>query len=606
MNLTRFRWIRSFLRALPAWLWLAVLATVLHVLFFLPASLLSMDAALAFPWELPAAEEGQPAWWLSRANPDTFRIWGEAWLLGMISLLTKGKRIWWPLLVALVMPVLLLFQWYDVVSFHFYGQQPYLLNDLTLLQEVLPLFMGQVSGGGSGVMWLAGAGVLFVFGLIASLAWDWSLALSRLPGKRIFLAGWVLLGLTLSWLSWQGRELETPLHQHTARWVGQSLSRSLQPPSGSVVAQLPEGIDTYRSYFDKQLISKPDVYWIFFESYGKVLAEDPEMKEAYRLHQDSLAAVWRERGWQSASIYSNAPVKGGRSWLAFTSALAGIRLDNHLVYNDLVEKFYDYPHIIRWFKTQGYTTTRVKTMNKQEASTPRNLLLAERFYGFDQWFQYDSIPYRGFKYDVFGGIPDQYGLGYAVEQTRLRREDPMFLFMITMSGHQPWFPPAPVLEDWHELDSIHEDPRAIPLDSAARANLYFFYEARLRGSSRQRYFDAVKYQFEMIDAFLRNEADSNSVFVLIGDHQPPELGMDWRYNFSTPVHVVTRDSSFLRQWTDQGFEPGLFASSGSQKPIQHEAMFSLFVSQMLRRYGQGQPEVPWIPDGLLIPDVNPQ
>ena len=592
--------IRGFHAARP-YLWVVLLTLVLNVLCFLPQTFLSLDESIGFPWQLSLADGAAP-WWLSRANSDLFRIWGELWGIGLFLLLIRPKKIWWPLLFSLLIPLLLIFQIYYQVSVQLYGQQPYLVNDLALLREVVPLFLNQVLGSNWSLVITAGLMGLFGFLLISALSWDWALALIKVKGRRAVLLAWVLMAIPVLWLTIAGRDLADPAEHRSIRWISGSVSSSLDIPTGTVVDVLPEGIDLYRSYFEEQLETKPDVYWIFFESYGKAIAQDSLMRDRYQFFQDSLRREWDQIGWRSVSQYSNSPVKGGRSWLAFTSALAGFRLENHLIYKDLVEKFYDYPHVTRWFKEQGYTTTRVKTMNKQEASTPRNLLLADRFYGFDHWFQYDSIPYQGFKYDVFGGIPDQYGLNYAVETTRSRSDDPMFLFMITMSGHQPWFPPAPVLEDWHLLDSIKEDPRHIPLDSAAQANLYFFYEARLREGTRERYQNTVEYQFKMMDQFMRREADSNSIFVLIGDHQPPELGMSWHFNFSTPVHIVSRDTALLEEFRKIAFVDGLYTEPVGNKPVQHEALFSLFVTRLLARYGAGQPDLEWIPDGLRVPE----
>lgn len=573
----------------------------LNILCFWPQSIFSLEQIQSLPWLL-TPEEGMPAWWIARSNADWFRLWGELWILGFLSVLIRPQKTWLAWITAVAVPLFLIFQVYYLASISLYGQQPYLNNDFTLMKEVVPLFLGQVLGDKWDLVILIGIGSILGIIAVGIISFAWSRSLRLFPYRSFAIGLWAVVGIGLIWLSTQGYDTDQPQENHTVRWVSYSFAKSTDIPSGTAVEVLPDEINLYKSYFEETLEMKPDVYWIFLESYGKAVAVDPEMREQYQQLMDSIETRWQNMGWESTSQYSNAPVKGGRSWLAFTSALAGFRLENHLVYNDLIERYYNYPHVIRWFKDQGYVTTRVKTMNKQAASTPRNLILADRFYGFDHWFQNDSFPYQGFKYDVFGGIPDQYGLNYAVEKTREYSDDPLFFFMITMSGHQPWFPPAPVVEDWRLLDTIKQDPRNIELDSAAQENLYFFYEARLRDSVRSRYLDVVRYEFGVVDHFLRTQADSNSIFVIIGDHQPPELGMSWRYNFSTPVHIVTRDTAFLQGFKEARFEPGMYPQPKGNEPIQHEAMFSLFVTRLLQQYGSGHPSLEWINEGLRVPE----
>ena len=136
--------IRGFHAARP-YLWVVLLTLVLNVLCFLPQTFLSLDESIGFPWQLSLADGAAP-WWLSRANSDLFRIWGELWGIGLFLLLIRPQKIWWPLLFSLLIPLLLIFQVYYQVSVQLYGQQPYLVNDLALLREVVPLFLNQVLG----------------------------------------------------------------------------------------------------------------------------------------------------------------------------------------------------------------------------------------------------------------------------------------------------------------------------------------------------------------------------------------------------------------------------------------------------------------------------
>ena len=48
----------------------------------------------------------------------------------------------------------------------------------------------------------------------------------------------------------------------------------------------------------------------------------------------------------------------------------------------------------------------------------------------------------------------------------------------------------------------------------------------------------------------------NSIFILIGDHQPPQVSRR-ADGWATPVHVIAQDAAFVDAFAPYGFTPGL-------------------------------------------------
>src|SRR5690606_9812289 len=83
------------------------------------------------------------------------------------------------------------------------------------------------------------------------------------------------------------------------------------------------------NYSRHKLAHKPNIYLIFIESYGSVLYKRPDWREEYLKILDSAEKTLTKHNFHFASTLSESPTWGGGSWLAYTSTLFGIRIDNH-------------------------------------------------------------------------------------------------------------------------------------------------------------------------------------------------------------------------------------------------------------------------------------
>ncbi|MDX2286424.1 MAG: sulfatase-like hydrolase/transferase [Bacteroidia bacterium] len=582
----RFRWM----------FWL--LAGLANAAVFLPPYLSNFGNTHFFPHStLEGASIGP---WLSlftRNNLDMFRISGEWLLLVSILLLIRRRprlRSWWVAAASASFFVLLLYQTYFAVYVKLYGEHPMLISDLVLAWQVLPIYLGQITGG---FWWmpLTAAGVL----LLGSAVWLLMRTLSRLAGNlHLRWPVWAMLGLCWAFVAvsaWKNQRSVYRYDYHTSQWTSYLIAQSLRGGSLSKFEDL-KGRTIYADYPNLPLEAKPDVYLLFVESYGRCAQTKWWSKDRYARLVQGLTDTLSMAGWNSASAYSLAPVLGGRSWLAFTSVMAGVKLDDQIQFNALLDRYPDFPHIIRYFQGQGYHTFRLKTFARQEASTDQAYAAQERFYGFDRWMKHHEIPYQGFPYDFNGGIPDQYGLGYARETAQAAGK-PLMMFFISMGSHWPWFPPAPVTADWRQLDSIREDPYRIPADPRA-ASEYERYMARLEEKIYLRYLRTIEYELRMFVDFVLNTQNPNSVFLIMGDHQPPEITYYGGDGLETPVHLISRDTALIGSLLPYGFRRGLEADTTLPAPLKHEGLYSLMMRELLRQYGAEDRLPTYLPDGI--------
>jgi hypothetical protein len=87
--------------------------------------------------------------------------------------------------------------------------------------------------------------------------------------------------------------------------------------------------------------------------------------------------------------------------------------------------------------------------------------------------------------------------------------------------------------------------------------------------------------------------------VLMGDHQPPFVS-DQTRSFDTPVHVLARDPSLLRELATQGFSRGLAIDPHAPAVTRHEALFSLLVRALSECCARSRQLPSYYPQGVRI------
>ena len=201
---------------------------------------------------------------------------------------------------------------------------------------------------------------------------------------------------------------------------------------------------------------------------------------------------------------------------------------------------------------------------------------------------YNDIPYKGYQYDYLGGLPDQYALGHFDENIGDKSTSPKFLFFITTTSHGPWYPPPPIVKDWKALDDLKESPTG--------------ESPQLKGETIFRYQKSIEYELKVVIDFIKNQSNRNSIFILLGDHQPATLEYkiaDRSHNAATPIHIISRDSAFVNSFQKYGLQPGMNVNIINVEYINHQGIYSLFLRQLLEFYGVEEIELPqYFPNGL--------
>ena len=117
------------------------------------------------------------------------------------------------------------------------------------------------------------------------------------------------------------------------------------------------------------------------------------------------------------------------------------------------------------------------------------------------------------------------------------------------------------------------------------------------------YTQAMIYDFRIIEDFLRKRRHSNSLIIILGDHQP-SLAASQNKSL-VPLHILTRDVSLSKAIKKYGFTKGLTHGKNINHNLNHEGLFSMLVSAMIVRDSQiAEPFVRFFPKGIQISGLN--
>ncbi len=341
-----------------------------------------------------------------------------------------------------------------------------------------------------------------------------------------------------------------------------------------------------RLHYDSfQLRSKPDIYLLFIESYGTLLYEDRYLRAPYIGYMDSCEKKLKASGWKSATGFSTSPVSGGQSWISYTSVMFGYNIRNQGTYNSMLKdtSMARYGNLFRVLKQYGYTTFRLNAMPQNpELEVPWKRY--SDFYAIDHWINFPDFHYTGRLYGFGPSPPDQFSINFAEKVIHEGHAGPSALFFITQTTHNPFYSPANPVNDWRTLNRV-------PDEGASHASV-FLKKPRIEDYAR-----AVRYDITTLVRFIVDLPDTNAIFILIGDHQPPYLTRSGD-GFETPVHIIGRNSEFVSAFQQYGFSLGM-TRKDSMAPLRHEAIYSMFMREFIRLYGYPGETLPeYLPEGI--------
>ena len=604
-----FRWLLketypSLFPLLPASV-LAILSFIfLNTLLFIPALITNLDTSSFFPspsadWTASTSSHlgTMIPFLFQRPNQDLFRLSIDLIaLLTLAQIIRKPSFIRWiaaPLFVAL-----LTYEVYDAIAQSFFHRPGILLEDsqyglnlFYLLRDALsiehaPLFITSLCG-------------------IALLIWSIPKAFFSISNgfkSPAFLSSaWVF-----SILFWPSVAVTGIGFGFTDERPALRLISAKIVANASHSAELKQNIDAYPTlpvdssysfYNERPVLSKPDVYLILIESYGHIVYENEEVKSLFQTIIDSHEKELTASGWHTASHQSLAPVSGGLSWLSMSSVLSGMRIDNRALHTEFLDHVNEYPHLVQYMNSNGYSTITLQPPNRERPGLP-----ITNPFEFKETVYFDDLDYTGSPFGVWI-IPDQYSLNKTHHDYIKDHSAPVFLFFETASTHAPWNAPPPLKADWRSLNTASPGASEAPIkpDSSKTSlfeHLHTLYRDHFTSDLSQMakaYTAALSYDLDVLSQYIIHSADTNSIFIIMGDHQPPLLSNSSYY---TPIHVITQDSTLLERFSFFGFQEGLYPSSFTPNPLTHAGVFSMLVDVLSPSIPTALPSSSFRPDGI--------
>jgi hypothetical protein len=310
--------------------------------------------------------------------------------------------------------------------------------------------------------------------------------------------------------------------------------------------------DAFRDAPGDQLLTGlrgKDVMVAFVESYGRSAVQDPALAPAIDAVLDAGTQRLRAAGFSARSAFLTSPTSGGGSWLAHSTLLSGLWIDNQERYRTLVAS--DRLTLNGAFRRAGWRTVGV--MPGVTRAWPEG-----SFYGYDQLYDSRTMGYRGPHFS-WAPMPDQYALAaYQRSEQGTARHSPVMTEIPLVSSHAPWAP-LPELVGWKDIgDGSVFDPMPATGD---RPDDVWRDPARVRTA----YDQSIEYSLSTLLSYVLTYGDDNLVLVFLGDHQPAPIVTGPNASHDVPVTVVARDPAVLRQISGWGWHDGL--RPGASAPV---------------------------------------
>ena len=315
-----------------------------------------------------------------------------------------------------------------------------------------------------------------------------------------------------------------------------------------------------------ELKEKPNIYFLFIESYGSINLNNQKLSSNYVSLLEGYEEGLALDGWKSSSILSKAPVTGGGSWLSYTTLMLGYKVDNRSLYNTLLtnKEFQKYNHLFRNLQEHGYTNYRLNPIFMPEKFNPPWELFTS-FYAVDEWIRLKDVEYEGIMYGYGPSPPDQYSLNKAYDIISKREESPFILFSLSKNSHTPFPEPYELKNNWQEWND----------EKGSDRHARFFERPKIED-----YRKSIKYQLDVVMDFITKKGEKSDIFFIIGDHQPPVFEI---IDFKTPIHIISRDESLITQFSNYGFSGDLVPAN--DKEFNHEGFYSMFLREFVKTYG---------------------
>ncbi|MCZ8014831.1 MAG: sulfatase-like hydrolase/transferase [Limnobacter sp.] len=287
-------------------------------------------------------------------------------------------------------------------------------------------------------------------------------------------------------------------------------------------------------------LNQRDVNLIFLETYGAVLYDQADSAQAVVSTRAELEKAIAASGRQVVSAFYVSPTIGGASDLAHLSVLSGIDLKDSRKHDVLLTT--QRRTLTDLFEREGYETFGVYHSVGWD-------WVERSFYSYDRYIDGPALGYQGPAFG-FWKIPDQFAAA-RVEQLYPRDQNakPRFTFFPTISSHFPFHQVPPYQPDWQKLLSSEPFDKA----EADRAQA----EPVSWENMKPDYLRSINYTHTWLAGYFLQPEPRETVYVMVGDHQPTGSVSREPTPWDVPVFVVSKDRQLLDRFRAMGFSDGL-------------------------------------------------
>jgi hypothetical protein len=304
-----------------------------------------------------------------------------------------------------------------------------------------------------------------------------------------------------------------------------------------------------------------DVLLFMVESYGHVVFSQPRYRQRMAATIKDFAKILDRHGFNAVSSYLVSPTYGGSSWLAHSSLEFGVKVGNHFEEKVLLRSAL--PPLAAYFAESGYRT--VSVMPGTRFAFPEGSA-----FGYDQFYYAWHFNYQG---PTFGWAPmsDQFVLDWVRRREFVKRQQPLFVRYVLISSHAAFSIQPPFIADWEGIGdgSVYKDRQLI---------YYPIYWPHLKNAG-EAYLRSLDYEFTTLGDYLAKYVSTDSLIIIMGDHQPnlqlTGAGEPW----SVPVHIISRNACLLEPFSKRGYTPGLTPA----QPLPHAGM-ETFLPQLIEDF----------------------
>ena len=424
--------------------------------------------------------------------------------------------------------------------------------DAGLLGEATD-YVTAAAGRAAAIGAVAGA-VLLGLGAVAATTWSVRRVLRIAAGHRRPAAA-SLAGLGLAWTACLALGVQLapgePVAARSVATLAYDHARQLQADLRDRAEFGRElGSDPARSIPADRLLTGlrgKDVILAVVESYGRSAVEDPGLAPGTDGVLDAGTAALRANGFGARSAWLTSATSGGGSWLAHSTLLSGLWVDNQQRDRQLLGS--QHSTLIGDFGRAGWRT--VVVMPGTTGPWPEG-----RFFGYDRLYAEHDLGYRGPSFG-WATMPDQYTLS-ALQRDEIAAapRPPVMAEVVLVSSHAPWAP-LPRMVGWNDVGdgSVFD-----PMPAAARQPGDVWPDAaRVRAA----YGDSIRYSLTSVISYLSSYGTRNTVLVLVGDHQPAPVVTGEDGSRDVPVTIVAADPAVLHRVAGWGWQDGLRPAAGS-------------------------------------------